>query len=119
MVERSASAVRSSFLPKWASNPRMSLLAGAGPQKERTVTERSEKRWWTSYRYLDSVNHAKYLLLVADLLLSGAPNGIRTRATALKGRRPGPLDDGGRGDDHGSGWAWAQPGDRSSQTLSA
>ncbi len=23
------------------------------------------------------------------------PNGIRTRATALKGRRPGPLDDGG------------------------
>ena len=24
-----------------------------------------------------------------------APNGIRTRATALKGRRPGPLDDGG------------------------
>ena len=25
-----------------------------------------------------------------------APNGIRTRATALKGRRPGPLDDEGR-----------------------
>src|SRR3954447_14114722 len=24
-----------------------------------------------------------------------APNGVRTRATALKGRRPGPLDDGG------------------------
>jgi integrase len=24
-----------------------------------------------------------------------APNGIRTRATALKGRRPGPLDDEG------------------------
>ena len=23
------------------------------------------------------------------------PNGIRTRATALKGRRPRPLDDGG------------------------
>ena len=27
--------------------------------------------------------------------LTGAPNGIRTRATALKGRRPGPLDDEG------------------------
>jgi hypothetical protein len=27
-----------------------------------------------------------------------APNGIRTRVTALKGQRPGPLDDGG-------GWA--------------
>src|SRR4051794_20778248 len=26
-----------------------------------------------------------------------APNGIRTRATALKGPRPGPLVDGGRG----------------------
>src|SRR5205823_14760684 len=25
----------------------------------------------------------------------GAPNGIRTRATALKGPRPGPLVDGG------------------------
>src|SRR5215218_279877 len=29
----------------------------------------------------------------ADVLR--APNGVRTRATALKGRRPGPLDDGG------------------------
>jgi len=28
--------------------------------------------------------------------LSGTPNGIRTRATAVKGRRPRPLDDGGR-----------------------
>ena len=27
--------------------------------------------------------------------LQGAPNGIRTRVTALKGRRPRPLDDGG------------------------
>src|SRR4029079_2264713 len=26
---------------------------------------------------------------------SGTPNGIRTRATAVKGRRPRPLDDGG------------------------
>jgi hypothetical protein len=26
---------------------------------------------------------------------ASAPNGIRTRATALKGRRPGPLDDEG------------------------
>ena len=27
--------------------------------------------------------------------VTSAPNGIRTRATALKGRRPGPLDDEG------------------------
>ena len=26
----------------------------------------------------------------------GTPNGIRTRVTALKGRRPRPLDDGGQ-----------------------
>ena len=31
-----------------------------------------------------------------ETLLSGTPNGIRTRATAVKGRRPRPLDDGGR-----------------------
>src|SRR5580700_11220577 len=30
------------------------------------------------------------------LAASGAPNGIRTRAAALKGRCPRPLDDGGR-----------------------
>ena len=30
-----------------------------------------------------------------DLAVLRAPNGIRTRATALKGRRPGPLDDEG------------------------
>ena len=29
-------------------------------------------------------------------VVSGAPNGIRTRAAALKGRCPRPLDDGGR-----------------------
>ena len=27
--------------------------------------------------------------------MSSTPNGIRTRATAVKGRRPRPLDDGG------------------------
>lgn len=31
----------------------------------------------------------------ARAVAGGAPNGIRTRATALKGRRPGPLDDEG------------------------
>lgn len=27
-------------------------------------------------------------------MLCGSPNGIRTRVDALKGRYPGPLDDG-------------------------
>ena len=31
-----------------------------------------------------------------DVFLSCTPNGIRTRATAVKGRRPRPLDDGGQ-----------------------
>jgi integrase len=31
----------------------------------------------------------------ADISLRCTPNGIRTRATAVKGRRPRPLDDGG------------------------
>src|SRR4030095_9439516 len=34
-------------------------------------------------------------LLHRTLVDPSAPNGIRTRATALKGRRPGPLDDEG------------------------
>ena len=31
------------------------------------------------------------------------PNGIRTRVTALKGRRPRPLDDGGSNSADGAG----------------
>src|SRR5579875_3519364 len=37
-------------------------------------------------------------LLVTEPYGNRAPNGIRTRAAALKGRCPGPLDDGGPGD---------------------
>jgi hypothetical protein len=32
----------------------------------------------------------------SELVLSGVPNGVRTRAAALKGRCPRPLDDGDR-----------------------
>ncbi len=32
-----------------------------------------------------------------EIFVSSTPNGIRTRATAVKGRRPRPLDDGGLG----------------------
>ena len=32
---------------------------------------------------------------VSGLAISGTPNGNRTRVAALKGRCPGPLDDGG------------------------
>ena len=34
------------------------------------------------------------LLLLLFLLVLRAPNGIRTRVTAVKGRCPRPLDDG-------------------------
>jgi hypothetical protein len=37
---------------------------------------------------------SKPLLLTSFLLVLRAPNGIRTRVTAVKGRCPRPLDDG-------------------------
>jgi hypothetical protein len=37
---------------------------------------------------------SKPLLLTSFLPLLRAPNGIRTRVTAVKGRCPRPLDDG-------------------------
>ena len=40
-------------------------------------------------------NQLRYRTLVVILLsLYSDPNGIRTRATAVKGRRPRPLNDG-------------------------
>jgi hypothetical protein len=41
-------------------------------------------------------NQLLYRTIGAGQLADGAPNGIRTRAAALKGRCPRPLDDGGR-----------------------
>ena len=42
-------------------------------------------------RHEASVNSLCY-----SLVRIRTPNGIRTRATAVKGRGPGPLDDGGQ-----------------------
>ena len=39
-------------------------------------------------------NQLRYRTLVATNILCGDPNGIRTRATAVKGQRPRPLNDG-------------------------
>jgi hypothetical protein len=41
-------------------------------------------------------NRLLYRTIGAGHVADGAPNGIRTRAAALKGRCPRPLDDGGR-----------------------
>ena len=44
-------------------------------------------------------NQLRHRALLCDSSLRsprGTPYGIRTRATALKGRRPRPLDEGGR-----------------------
>ena len=41
-------------------------------------------------------NRLLYRTIGADHMADGAPNGIRTRAAALKGRCPRPLDDGAR-----------------------
>jgi integrase len=43
-------------------------------------------------------NQLRHRALLCDSIVRGAactPYGIRTRATALKGRRPRPLDEGG------------------------
>src|SRR5699024_7931959 len=40
-------------------------------------------------------NLLRYWAMCRALQLYRTPNGIRTRVTALKGRRPRPLDDGG------------------------
>jgi hypothetical protein len=48
------------------------------------------------YRYLNNrAPHAVYRMHVLLAIASRTPNGIRTRAAALKGRCPRPLDDGG------------------------
>jgi DNA invertase Pin-like site-specific DNA recombinase len=49
---------------------------------------------------------------------SGSPNGTRTRVSALKGQRPGPLDDGAvRDDDTIVGASFAVKGRHASQCL--
>ena len=45
-------------------------------------------------RRANQLRHRALLLL--RVTASRTPNGIRTRATAVKGRRPRPLDDGGQ-----------------------
>src|SRR3954452_10367500 len=45
----------------------------------------------------DAVNTPRRRITPDNTPHPSAPNGIRTRATALKGPRPGPLVDGGRG----------------------
>jgi hypothetical protein len=64
------------------SRPSRAVLTGLEPATS-TLTG------WRANRLL-------YRTMRTDQLVSGAPNGIRTRAAALKGRCPRPLDDGGR-----------------------
>ncbi len=47
------------------------------------------------YRFAGSTTTGQLIAgFLGDSYLSGVPNGIRTRVLALKGPRPGPLDDG-------------------------
>ncbi len=48
-------------------------------------------------RRANQLRHRALLVLLRsdDTVVTRTPNGIRTRATAVKGRRPRPLDDGG------------------------
>lgn len=46
-------------------------------------------------RRANQLRHRALLSCVLHISVVRTPNGIRTRATAVKGRRPRPLDDGG------------------------
>ena len=50
---------------------------------------------WTSHAARALSSQVNKRSLYEESELRGTPNGIRTRATAVKGRRPRPLDDGG------------------------
>ena len=47
-------------------------------------------------RRANQLRHRALLLQPIVMVLRRTPYGIRTRATALKGRRPRPLDEGGQ-----------------------
>ena len=49
-------------------------------------------------RRANQLRHRALLVLLTPgvTAVASTPNGIRTRATAVKGRRPRPLDDGGQ-----------------------
>jgi hypothetical protein len=47
-------------------------------------------------RRANQLRHRALLLACSTSCEAGTPYGIRTRATALKGRRPRPLDEGGQ-----------------------
>src|SRR3954468_3363612 len=68
---------RLSYLPLPVPEHRRATLTGLEPATSAVTGRRA--------------NQLRY----RALLVVRAPNGVRTRATALKGRRPGPLDDGG------------------------
>jgi hypothetical protein len=78
-------------------------LPGAASASRSTSTRRCSARWRSAAR--DPPAHRgqgpdRFLTRTepgpGTVLSARAPNGIRTRAAALKGRCPRPLDDGGR-----------------------
>ncbi len=57
-------------------------------------------------RRANQLRHRALLVLLRSddtVVTRTPPNGIRTRATAVKGRRPRPLDDGGPEPNHFGG----------------
>jgi hypothetical protein len=65
------------------ASPRLATLTGLEPATSAVTGRRANQ-----------LRHRALLLL--RVTASRTPNGIRTRATAVKGRRPRPLDDGGQ-----------------------
>ncbi|SBS71153.1 hypothetical protein MIPYR_100021 [uncultured Microbacterium sp.] len=70
---------------------RKALLNEKGPSLEATLTGLEPATSAVTGRH---ANQLRYRAMLIQLCGKGDPNGIRTRATAVKGRRPRPLNDG-------------------------
>ena len=77
---------------------RLSYLAGRHrvPAAMATLTGLEPATSAVTGRRANQLRHRALLLSCSASCGAGTPYGIRTRATALKGRRPRPLDEGGQ-----------------------
>ena len=69
-------------------------VEGTTPRRLATLTGLEPATSAVTGRRANQLRH-RALLCDSLTVVARTPNGIRTRATAVKGRRPRPLDDGG------------------------
>ena len=84
---------RRTLVPTELPGRKALLPPSASPQKMATLTGLEPATSAVTGRRANQLRHGA--MHRNGCLALRTPNGIRTRATALKGRRPRPLDDGG------------------------